>query len=100
MTELPDELPLYTSEEDVKAGQPVAYAHWDEATQSWTTPPIPVAPPITDIRLVYVVKCPGCDLYLPQEDFPAQAAHLLAEHPEIVAERRTEDKRWDGWTDD
>ena len=99
MPELPDELPLYTSEEDVKAGKPVAYAHWDETTQSWTTPSIPAVPPMTDIRLTFMVKCPGCNLSLPEEDFPAQAAHLLAEHPEIVAQRRAEDKRFDGWED-
>lgn len=93
MPELPDELPLYSSEADVAAGKPVAYAHWDEVTKSWTTPPMP------EVRLVYMVKCPGCDLRLPEEDFPRQAAHLLDEHPEIVAERRAEDKRWDGWVD-
>lgn len=44
-----------------------------------------------------VVRCPGCGMWLPEEDLQMQAAHMESEHPEIVEERRAESARWDGW---
>jgi hypothetical protein len=52
MPEHPDRLALYSSEADVKAGKPVAYAYWDEATGAWTTPPIGAA---------QLAICPNCE---------------------------------------
>jgi hypothetical protein len=46
------------------------------------------------------VRCPGCELELEESDMRAQAAHMSAEHPEIVAERLAEAARWDGWVND
>jgi hypothetical protein len=43
------------------------------------------------------MKCPGCDLVLPDDDLQAQAAHMEDEHPEIITERMNESMRWDGW---
>jgi hypothetical protein len=87
-------LPLYSSEDDVKAGKPVAHAYWDEATKSWTTPPIGAA------KLVPMIKCPACALELPEDDFDGQRVHLLANHPGLISRRLQESKRWDGWTDE
>lgn len=33
------------------------------------------------------IRCPGCDLELPEDDVRAQKAHLESRHPEIIAER-------------
>lgn len=47
------------------------------------------------------IKCPGCDLELDEEDFNEQTAHMLAEHPDILAQRAVEDHRkLDGWEND
>jgi hypothetical protein len=47
-----------------------------------------------------LVKCPGCPLELDEEDFAEQDAHMMAEHPEIVAQRVLDSKKWAGWEDD
>ncbi len=44
-----------------------------------------------------LIACPGCGLELDEYDFAEQEAHMTAEHPDIVAERRAEAARWDGW---
>jgi hypothetical protein len=46
------------------------------------------------------VKCPGCSLELHEDDLRGQFRHMKACHPEIVAERRAESDRWDGWEDE
>lgn len=45
-------------------------------------------------------KCPGCPLELPDDDLASQMRHMSSEHPEIIAERRAEAARWDGWEQD
>jgi hypothetical protein len=54
-------------------------------------PTVPVGP--------VMVKCPGCNLYLVEDDFEAQRLHMEKYHPEIVAERLAEPKKMDGWED-
>lgn len=39
---------------------------------------------------VKMIKCPGCDLCLPEHDFSAQIAHMNAYHPEIIVKRLEE----------
>lgn len=46
------------------------------------------------------VKCPGCDLVLDGTDLNGQRRHMEEYHPEIVAERRADSARWDGWEND
>ncbi len=46
------------------------------------------------------IKCPGCELVVDEDDFAEQEAHMLAEHPDIVAKRQAEAARWDGWEDE
>jgi hypothetical protein len=99
VTEHPDPLPLYSSEEDVKAGKPVAHAYWDEAIKSWTTPPIRAARLEPDQAPEPMIKCPACDLWLAEDDFDRQRVHLLANHPGLISRRLQEHKRWDGWED-
>jgi hypothetical protein len=36
---------------------------------------------------VELIKCPGCDLQLPIGDLQTQAAHMQAEHPEVIEGR-------------
>jgi hypothetical protein len=45
-------------------------------------------------------QCPGCSLVLPEDDLVGQSAHMQECHPEIIAERRRESARWDGWEQD
>ncbi len=33
------------------------------------------------------IKCPGCDLQLPEDDLNAQVQHMEQFHPEIIGER-------------
>ena len=40
-----------------------------------------------------MIKCPGCDLMLPEDDTKAQVAHMDEFHPDIVAKRREEAER-------
>lgn len=47
-----------------------------------------------------MIQCPGCSVELPEQDIAAQREHMEREHPEIVAERRAESARWDGWEND
>jgi len=47
----------------------------------------------------HLVKCPGCDLTLAEDDVYGQMRHMTASHPEIIAERCAEAARWDGWED-
>lgn len=35
-----------------------------------------------------MIKCPGCDLELPEDDVRAQVRHMQQKHPEIGDERR------------
>jgi hypothetical protein len=91
-------LPLYSSEEDIEAGKPVAYAYWDEATKSWTTPPIGAARP--EPNQPAMIRCPACNHWEAEEDFDAQRVHLLANHPGLISRRLQEHKRWDGWVND
>jgi len=35
-----------------------------------------------------MIKCPGCDLRLPENDHKAQKKHMEEKHPEIIKERR------------
>jgi hypothetical protein len=51
-------------------------------------------------EIVQMIKCPGCALELPEEDFEGQRRHLLANHPDIISQRLMEHKRWDGWEQD
>lgn len=37
-----------------------------------------------------MIKCPGCEVRLPQADIDAQKAHMEAEHPDLIAERLTD----------
>jgi hypothetical protein len=46
-----------------------------------------------------MIKCPVCDLELPEYDFDRQRVHLLANHPSLVQNRVEEARRWDGWED-
>lgn len=46
------------------------------------------------------MQCPGCDLELPDDEILAQMQHMETAHPEIIAERRAEAARWDGWEDE
>jgi len=46
------------------------------------------------------IRCPGCELELPEDDLVAQSQHMQAEHADIVDERRREAARWDGWEDE
>lgn len=36
------------------------------------------------------VKCPGCDLELPESELRAQVTHVSENHPEIVSRRLLE----------
>jgi len=45
-------------------------------------------------------QCPDCELVLPADDLRAQSAHMLAAHPDTVADRQAESARWDGWEDE
>lgn len=45
-------------------------------------------------------KCPGCDLLPGAEDLENQMAHMAERHPEIVAARRSDAARLDGWVDE
>ena len=47
-----------------------------------------------------MIKCPGCDLELDEDDLAEQDAHMTANHADIIAERRAEAARWDGWEAD
>lgn len=47
-----------------------------------------------------MVRCPGCPLELAEDDFAAQQAHMMLEHPEIVEARLVESHRYDGWEQD
>lgn len=55
-----------------------------------------------DDDVVLMMPCPGkgCALVLPLDDLQGQMRHMMSEHPEIVAERRREAARWDGWEQD
>lgn len=48
-----------------------------------------------------LIPCPApaCDLLLDEDDMADQMFHMISFHPEIVAERRKEAARWDGWED-
>lgn len=35
-----------------------------------------------------LIKCPGCDVKLPERDLHAQIAHMDKYHPDIIAARR------------
>jgi len=37
-----------------------------------------------------MVKCPGCDLELPENDKASQIAHMEKNHPEIISQRLQE----------
>jgi len=37
-----------------------------------------------------MIKCPGCDLMLPEDDLQAQVEHMDEFHPDIVAKRLEE----------
>jgi hypothetical protein len=43
------------------------------------------------------LKCPACDVELPEDDLIGQVAHMTAFHPDIIETRRAESARWDGW---
>lgn len=42
-------------------------------------------------------QCPACEVRLPADDVRGQMAHMESCHPEVIAERRREAARWDGW---
>jgi hypothetical protein len=64
-----------------------------------STPPWKV-PTVADIPTEpLMIKCPVCDLELPEYDFDRQRVHLLANHPSLVQNRVEEARRWDGWED-
>ena len=44
-----------------------------------------------------VLPCPACGHLAHADDLRAQAAHMTERHPDIVAARRAESARWDGW---
>lgn len=48
-----------------------------------------------------LIPCPadGCTTVLPEHDLLRQSAHMDTAHPEIVAARRADAARWDGWED-
>lgn len=39
-------------------------------------------------KKVKMVKCPGRDLMLPEDDTDAQVKHMDEKHPDIVTERK------------
>lgn len=47
-----------------------------------------------------MIKCPGCDVMLPENEPWAQKKHMEERHPEIIADRmvnagfRQEDGKW------
>ena len=41
-----------------------------------------------EVEPVKMVACPDCGFELPEKDFAAQWAHMDANHPEIIAQRR------------
>ena len=51
------------------------------------------------------MKCPSCDVVLPDDDYRAQSEHMTSMHPEVIEERMTSggffrgpDGQWiDGW---
>lgn len=45
-------------------------------------------------------RCPVCEVELPAEDLQAQSDHMLRLHPDVVAKRRGDAARWDGWVND
>ncbi len=55
-----------------------------------------------------LLKCPACDLELPEDDLRAQSQHLQAEHPDLIDQRRRTagfvkgpEGRWhDAWASD
>lgn len=47
----------------------------------------------TETDKVPMVKCPGCDLELPEDDTVTQMAHMEEHHPEIIEERRKKAER-------
>lgn len=47
-----------------------------------------------------MIRCPGCELELAEDDLRGQEVHMIGRHPELVAERLAESARWDGWVDD
>lgn len=48
------------------------------------------------------IRCPdpSCYARLPETDTLGQKAHMEAWHPDILATRAAEDRRWDGWEDE
>lgn len=48
-----------------------------------------------------LIPCPApaCDLLIDEDDLIDQMFHMTKYHPEIVAERRADTARWDGWED-
>lgn len=48
-----------------------------------------------------LIPCPGpaCEVLLDEDDLVLQAEHMTRFHPNIIAERRAEAARWDGWED-
>lgn len=41
------------------------------------------------------IKCPGCDLELPEDDLGAQVEHMEQNHPEIIIQRLKKEGLWD-----
>lgn len=48
---------------------------------------LPKAPKEIEEKLI---KCPGCDLLLPESSFQEQNQHMVSNHPDIIAERLRE----------
>ncbi len=48
------------------------------------------------------LKCPvdGCQVTYDEDDYRSQADHMETHHPEVIARRRIEAARWDGWEGD
>jgi hypothetical protein len=46
------------------------------------------------------IECPACTVVADADDYRSQAIHMEVEHPDIVAKRRAESLRFDGWEDD
>lgn len=38
-------------------------------------------------RKTKTVKCPGCELELPEDDVQAQIQHMESRHPDLIASR-------------
>lgn len=55
---------------------------------------------VGEVKTDNPVKCPGCEVFMDEADMLGQAEHMLANHPEIIAERMKEDARLDGWVND